>query len=132
MNDDLTVAILVSRKRRRFGINKALASYQNSTLLEYEIKVAQKLRTAIIIVVGQDTDSPVHQTPLVRDIIPDCGPLGGVYTAIHWSKTGLILTMPCDLPLLPVKVFEILLLYQNDQRPVVARSQAGLEPLFAL
>ena len=35
-----------------------------------------------------------------HDIVPRCGPLGGIYTALKRSRARAILFLPCDMPLL--------------------------------
>jgi molybdenum cofactor guanylyltransferase len=37
---------------------------------------------------------------LRRDLIPRCGPIGGVYSALKTSKADAILFLPCDMPFL--------------------------------
>ena len=35
-----------------------------------------------------------------RDIIPRCGPLGGVYTALKTTRYDAVLFLACDMPLI--------------------------------
>ncbi|MBN2366153.1 MAG: molybdenum cofactor guanylyltransferase, partial [Calditrichaeota bacterium] len=67
-----------------------------------------------------------------RDIYPDCGPLGGLYTALYYSPRPLVAILPCDMPLLEPQVYRILLENAFSDRPVVAVSHLGLEPLVSV
>jgi molybdopterin-guanine dinucleotide biosynthesis protein A len=70
---------------------------------------------------------PVHQ-----DIYPDCGPLGGIYTALYHSNHSRVAILPCDIPLLDPTVHQILLEQMVPDRPIVAVSERGPEPLVSI
>ncbi len=44
-----------------------------------------------------------------RDLVPRCGPLGGVYTALKTTQTDAVLFLACDMPFLGIEVLTSLL-----------------------
>jgi molybdenum cofactor guanylyltransferase len=39
-----------------------------------------------------------------KDLVPRCGPLGGVYTALRTTEAGAVLFLSCDMPFVTGKV----------------------------
>ncbi|MBR0204100.1 MAG: molybdenum cofactor guanylyltransferase [Synergistaceae bacterium] len=39
-----------------------------------------------------------YELPSWPDIVKDCGPLGGIYTALVMSKSEFVFVTPCDVP----------------------------------
>lgn len=128
----LTVAIIAGGKSSRFGYPKADAKYQNSSLIETAVKIAQKISPNILIAAQNKNQFPDLKLPVYPDVVPNCGPIGGIYTALHFSKTEYVATLPCDLPLLRPEIIELLFQHNLADRPVVARSHLGCEPVVAI
>jgi molybdopterin-guanine dinucleotide biosynthesis protein A len=62
-----------------------------------------------------------------RDLIPKCGPLSGIFTALHTSKAQSELFLACDMPFISAKSLEHLIgRYAAAKCPVFARSGEGL------
>ena len=43
---------------------------------------------------------PVPVRVIRRDLVPRCGPIGGIYTALQTSRAAALLFLPCDMPFL--------------------------------
>ena len=125
-------AIIAGGKSSRFGYSKADAKYQNSSLIKTAVKIAQKISTNILIAAQNKNQFPELKLPVYPDVVPDCGPIGGIYTALHFSKTEFVATLPCDLPLFQPEIMEILFQHKTPDRPVVARSHLGCEPVVTI
>jgi molybdopterin-guanine dinucleotide biosynthesis protein A len=55
-----------------------------------------------------------------RDLVPRCGPLGGIYTALKTTSANAVLFLACDMP----NVSGALL------RKIIKHSENGREPVF--
>jgi molybdopterin-guanine dinucleotide biosynthesis protein A len=44
-----------------------------------------------------------------KDLVPRCGPLGGIYTALKTSRKQAVLFLPCDMPFVSLALLEKLL-----------------------
>ena len=52
-----------------------------------------------------------------RDLVPRCGPLGGIYTGLKTSRAEAELFLACDMPFVPVAVLRKLLAsWRSDRR----------------
>ncbi|GAB4337999.1 MAG: molybdenum cofactor guanylyltransferase [Calditrichia bacterium] len=128
----VTAAIIGGGKSTRFGSPKLLALYRNQPLVAHMLQLAAQLSDQILAVCGNLAYSFPPQIRVLSDLIPDCGPLGGVDTALQTSSTDWLFTLPGDVPLLPLAVYQELWKLRNPQKPVVAFSERGIEPLVAL
>lgn len=128
----LTAAIIAGGKSRRFGSPKALAALGNINLIDYAIHTARAISEEIVISYGEDNLFAGKAISVVQDVIPGCGPVGGIYTVLLHAKTPWIAVLPCDLPLLNSQVYEALFAARQENCPVVALSEKGLEPLVSI
>lgn len=96
-------AVLAGGQSQRFGSDKALALLDGKPLIEHAI-AALVAQTDAVIVCGREGGIPDRPSPAL-------GPLGGINAALHEARArgyDAVLTCPCDLPLLPVDLAELL------------------------
>ena len=129
---NLSLAILAGGKSRRFGSPKFQAHFMSQTLLDIMLQKAFTLSENCMVIAGQTPVSLQKNIPVYTDIYPDCGPLGGLYTALYHSNQPLVAILPCDMPLLDPAIYQILLEPMVPDRPIVAVSERGLEPLVSI
>src|SRR5882724_8274496 len=89
------ICILAGGLSRRMGRDKARLRLGANTM------VAQ-IRTTV-----RRTGWPVRA--IRKDLVPRCGPLGGVYTALKTTRSDAVLFLACDMPFLGVEVLSCLL-----------------------
>jgi molybdopterin-guanine dinucleotide biosynthesis protein A len=72
--------------------------------------------------------------PILSDLVPDQGPLGGLRTALFYSNTPWVLAASVDNPFLPAEVLAALVGRAGKTRraAVVCASEKGLEPFPGL
>lgn len=90
-------AILAGGRSRRFGSDKALATWRGSTLIE---RVLAALRPHVDAVVICGRDWP-EEFSLADRPAPDLGPLGGLNAALAHGLANdfdRVLSAPCDVP----------------------------------
>lgn len=106
----LRAAVLAGGRSSRMGQDKALLVLDGQTLLERALALLAATGAAQLLVNGR----PQH--PLgVADVLPHCGPPGGVLSLLAWlhQHGGLdgapLLLIPVDMPLLTLPTLEKLL-----------------------
>ena len=128
----LTCAIIAGGKSKRFEMSKPHAEFQGRTLIDHAICLANSITENIIIIASKEQklfDRKIKQIP---DIIPDCGPMGGIYTALENAQTFWVATLPCDMPLLSTEVYRILLSHKKKGLPVVAEADGKIQSLISI
>lgn len=83
----------------RFGSDKAVAPAGDQLLGGRVVAALRQGGIDPVVAIG-GTAGPSIGIPAVADLRPGEGPLGGLATALLWAKTGRVLVVPCDLPLL--------------------------------
>lgn len=128
----ITGIVLAGGKSRRMGAEKGLLKFAGKRLIEHAIFVLEKVCDQIIIIENSDTYDFLGY-PVFADIIPNSGPMGGIFTGLMKSETDLNLVLSCDMPFIP----EVLLKYliQNNSGFDVAVPWHGgrkFEPMCAV
>ncbi len=132
MQHTLTAAIIAGGKSTRFGRNKLREALGGRQLIDYPIALAKAIALECMIIHGDDDDFADKAIRHYSDVVPACGPIGGVYTALFYSAQPWVATIPGDVPLLTPQIYEFLFEHRQKDVPVVAVSHKGMEPLVAI
>jgi molybdopterin-guanine dinucleotide biosynthesis protein A len=97
--------VLAGGRSSRMGSDKALLQLAGKPLIEHAVT---KLRR-VCAEVGILSSNPAlaAYAPLVRDIHPNCGPIGGIEAALAHSSHDWNLILPVDVPFLPNAILQI-------------------------
>ena len=123
------------------GRDKALLPWKESTFLETIASQLEFLDEKYLSVAGlgidsdaeslsaeetgdrkaNDSDQNLLPDDWVRlpDLIPDCGPLGGIYTALQTCRAEWALAVSCDVPAVEQRFFKILLKECSDDLDII-------------
>ena len=144
--------ILAAGKSSRMGEDKAFVYFGGQTLLDRAL-AATGVACDSVTIVGDSAkfakyesaklnstkrDSIKHDSsncrPMIADIFPGCGPLGGIHTALVHSAAELNLILAVDMPFVSGELLRFLWARaENDEAIVtVPRVGKGLQPLCAL
>ncbi len=133
IKEDISTIIIAGGKGRRFGRPKYDVIFKGRRLVDIAVEFARQFGGRISVACGSFNCNLSGGIRTFNDIISGCGPLGGIYSALHYSETQWILIMPVDMPNLSVEIYNILSQNIIDERsPVAAVSNKGLEPLVSI
>lgn len=127
----MTGVILVGGKSSRMGQEKARMSVGGVPVFQRILDVFEKLFDEILIVSNRQGRFSGHRHREVVDLIPDCGPLGGIYTGLHFAKSDQIFVASCDLPFIHASIVKFLIKEANLYDIVVPDINGRLHPLHA-
>ena len=114
------------------GADKAFLEFGGQRLLVRALSVAGAVCDSVMIV-GDPAKFAEYATT-VADIIPGCGPLAGIHTALVSSSAELNLMLAVDMPFISRELLAFLFVEaeKSDATITVPRTGKGLQPLCAI
>jgi len=89
--------VMVGGRSSRMGRDKALLSYRGRTLTEHVAEVVKEV-TGSVTLIGEPGRYQHLGYKVIPDIVPGCGPLGGIRTALEYTEAEWNLITACDMP----------------------------------
>ncbi len=132
MITDVTGVLLAGGKSRRMGEDKRFILVGQRTLFARSCAVLSQLFEQVCVVIAQDSPPLQAAVPVIRDLIPDCGSLGGLYTGLQWAKTRHIFLAACDMPFLNPDVIRYMVRLKDEANIVIGRWETRLQPTHAV
>ena len=124
--------VLAGGKSSRMGTDKGLMDFQGKKMIEH-VLASLKSSSRISIITGNDAYGQFGYR-ICSDIYNNCGPLGGIHSALYNSTSGWNLVVSCDLPFVTAEFCEFLVRNINDTfaDAIVPVHDKHVEPLCAL
>ena len=132
METEVTGVLLAGGKSLRMGQDKRYLIVGEQTLLERGLGVLRSMFHEILVIIAQDSPPLKIDARVVRDLVPDCGSLGGIYTGLTQATTPYIFAVACDMPFLNQTVIAQFTDRRDTADIVMARLAARLHPMHAL
>jgi molybdopterin-guanine dinucleotide biosynthesis protein A len=127
----VSAAILAGGLATRFGgRDKGALVVDGQTMLDRQLAMLSTI-TDDVLIVGGRTPAP---TPgrAIADIVPGCGPLGGLHAALTAARGSAVLLVACDMPFVSSAFAAHLVSLAADADIVVPRTERGYHPLCAV
>jgi molybdenum cofactor guanylyltransferase len=124
--------VLAGGKSSRMGTNKAFLDFGGQTLLHRSLAALKSVCDDVMIV--GDTTLFADFGPVISDIFPGCGPLGGIHAALKHSSADLNLMLAVDMPFISPVLLRFLFAAAEDMGAIVTvpRTSKGFQPLCAV
>jgi molybdopterin-guanine dinucleotide biosynthesis protein A len=132
MEIEVTGVLLAGGKSRRMGEDKRYLVVGEQTLLERGLGVLRSIFQEVLVVIAQDSPPLGVDARVVRDLVPDCGSLGGLYTGLTQATAPCIFVVACDMPFLDQAVIAQFTSRRATADIVMAKLAARLHPMHAL
>lgn len=130
----VTGVALAGGRSSRMGYDKATLLLDGRPLITRTVAQLRKLFTAVIVVGPPGLATIIPDVPIVPDIRPGLGPLGGLSTAMGATATEWLFLVACDMPFLQpalIRHMVSMALTAPDADIIAFRSPSGFEPLHA-
>jgi len=114
------------------GQNKALMSLGGKRLVDRVVEVMRSVFDDLLMVTNTPDVYADLSVPMVRDVWPEKGSLGGVYSAIYHAATPYCLVVACDMPFLQAAMLRYLITQMADYDVVVPDVLGELQTLHAI
>lgn len=128
---DISTYVLAGGKSTRMGSPKAELIWRHKTFIEHIVDTIKASNLEVNIIAEKKLDQKM-QVNTIPDLIPDKGPLGGIYTALTHSKYCYNLILGCDMPCISSQSIHAFISRTRHETINIAYVQNQIQPLFAL
>lgn len=98
VTSDLSVVIQAGGRSSRMGENKKTMLFQGIPLVQRVYERINKISDEILVVSNSPEELDFLNCRIFPDIIPNIGPIGGMYTAMEIASHNYVAVVACDLP----------------------------------
>ena len=130
--EEVTGIILAGGKSSRFGSNKALSRIDGDRLIERLCRTVGSVTGRMMLITHTPEDYAFLELESRKDLVPRCGPIGGIYTALRTAQTPLCLCVACDMPFVSPEFLEYMVERSAGYDVVVPVNDGRVEPLCAV
>ena len=128
-----SAAILAGGHASRFGgRDKSALIVGGLPILDRQMAELEAVSDDVMLVVGECAPATVPaRIRVVRDRVPECGPLGGLDTALAAARHDALVLVACDMPFVTARLLGHLLSLTSEADAIVPRTERGYHPLCA-
>jgi molybdopterin-guanine dinucleotide biosynthesis protein A len=132
MIDSIDAYIIAGGKSLRFKRDKSLYEFNGKPLIKHVVDAISPVFKSVSII-SNDTDKfSFLDLPVAPDIIPELGPIGGIYTALTISAGKKIFAFACDTPFIDREFVEYMISKIADNDIIIPSVSNRFEPLHAI
>ena len=132
----LTAAILAGGRSTRFGgRDKSALVVDGRTIFDRQVSELSQIAGEILLVGGTIESGPRPGVTPIADLIPGCGPLGGVHAALSVARGEPVVVLACDMPYVSAPFLAYLASLAGDPdelAAIVPQTERGYHPLCAV
>lgn len=119
-------------KSLRFGKNKAFQRLGGKRFIDLAVESLRPFCDPVMAVVNEIEPYLDTEAMLVQDVIPNLGPLAGIYTALFFSPAEWVFVKATDMPLLVPGLASLIVGAGEGFDAVVPKVGGYYEPLLAV
>ena len=114
MKDKITAFILAGGKSQRMGTDKGLLPLAGKPFVSHICEAVKSIVGENIVIVSSNADYDFLGYKRIEDLVSDKGPVGGIYTALQYSRAKLNFMLSVDAPLVSAELLLWILENKND------------------
>src|SRR5262245_5828165 len=119
------------RSVRMGGRPKALLELGGRRIIDRVVEVVTAVTDDVLIVTNTPALYESLGLPMVPDVFPDHGSLGGIYTGLKSASGDAAFTVACDMPFLHPDIVRLVVERAGQGDVVIPRVGRQLEPMHA-
>jgi molybdopterin-guanine dinucleotide biosynthesis protein A len=130
----LTIVFQAGGESHRMGKDKALMEFRGELLIRRVIRRVSPLAQECFVISNKPEEFEFLGLPVMTDIIPGRGALGGLYTALQYASQRYVAVIACDMPFVAPHLLEaeVTLIEKSKADAVVPKSPDGFEPFHSI
>jgi molybdopterin-guanine dinucleotide biosynthesis protein A len=119
------------RSTRMGGNPKALIELGGKRIIERIVEALSPVLSDLLIVTGTPDLYAFLGLPMVPDVFPDHGSLGGIYSGLRAARGDVAFTVACDMPFLHPEVVRLVVSRAGEADVVIPKVGEQYETLHA-
>ena len=119
--------ILAGGNSSRMGSDKGLVLLNGKPMIQYCIDTLESLNLPIIIV-SNNKEYEKFGFPVYADVIPEKGPLGGIYTGLYYSKKDKNIVISCDTPFVSPRLLRLMIDKSSNELVTISKFDGWEHP----
>ncbi len=128
----MTGIILCGGRSKRMGRQKAFLPFAGKTLIEHMHDLMSEIFSELILVSNNPAEYEHLSANVVRDIIPNRGPLVGILSGLLVSNYQSAFVVPCDMPFIDKGLLRSMCAQPNHADMLVYSHNGRVEPLLGV
>ena len=120
------------RSTRMGGAPKALLELGGKRIIERVVDVVGGVLDDLLVVTNTPERYAFLGLPMVPDVFPDGGALGGIYTGLRAAGGDAAFTVACDMPFVHPAIVRMVVERAGDGDVVIPRTGDQLETMHAV
>lgn len=120
------------KSTRMGGAPKALVELGGRRLIERVVGVVREVVDDVLIVTNTPDLYRFLDVPMVPDVFPDHGSLGGIYSGLAAAPGDAAFTVACDMPFLRAAVARLVVERAGEADVVIPRAADQLQTMHAV
>lgn len=130
---ELSAVILAGGESRRMGRDKAWLHFDGKPLMKLAVEKARQLGIKEVFISGRaGEDYSALECPVLFDLEPGFGPIGGIERGLHECRSSLLLVLAVDLPRMSPTFLGRMCDVCDRLTGAVPKLNGQLEPLAAI
>ena len=130
----MTGIILAGGKALRMGgADKAFLEIDDEPIIKRQLRCLKRIFKEIIIVTNSVKEyKHLRGVRVVSDVLPDRGPLGGIYSGLLASKSSHNFIAACDMPFLSFALIKYIVASSDAYDIIIPKIKKKFHPLFGV
>lgn len=129
---EMTALILCGGQSKRMGRAKAFLPYAGSTFISHLVESMEKLFDEVLLIANEPETYLDLGPDVVRDILPNRGPLCGILSGLLVAKHDKVFVTACDMPLFNQDLIRNLEKESEGYDITCVAHEERLEPLIGI
>jgi len=127
---NITGIILAGGKSSRMGTDKGMLVLNGKKIIEYVI-AALTPNVSEVIIISNNENYNYLGYKVYKDIVKECGPMGGIFTGLEKSITENNIIVSCDIPNISSTMIAYIISNSREKDALIPVHDGQPEPLCA-
>lgn len=114
------------------GEDKALLELNGKSFIQQITETLQRVLNQVVIISDRGEKYQFLDLAIYEDIFKECGPLGGIHSALRNAQTEKVFIVSCDLPLMTSDAIRYIVDRADASNTVVPSVRKMIQPLCGI